>query len=332
MPLDISFYARVGGSKSKFKISIKDTGSREMVIEMTVPSHITKEADGIERLYYMVRFHNGKKTIIPCSYNKASGKIRTKSSKFSTYVLCYVDTSKRGQTIIYNPGYVPSVTTTQTPPEASQTPQGGYTPVPSVTPGAGTPGTGITVPTQTPAPQETPSGNISVTPAPTAVPWETSIPENRPETGPKTVKTGNKYVINSLKYTVTSVTGTKSVKFTGALKNAKKVIIPVSVKIYGSKYKVTAIAKNALKGSKKLKKLSVGTNVQKIGKNAFKGCKKLENIVIKSKKLTIKKTGSKAFKGINKKAKIKVPKGKVKQYKKLLKARGAGKNTKVKKL
>lgn len=54
--------------------------------------------------------------------------------------------------------------------------------------------------------------------------------------------------------------------------------------------------------------------------------------MIKSKKLTLKKTGSNAFKGINKKAKIKVPKGKVKQYKKLVKAKGAGKNTKVQKL
>lgn len=95
---------------------------------------------------------------------------------------------------------------------------------------------------------------------------------------------------------------------------------------------MTAIAKNALKGNKKLKTLSIGSNVQQIGKNAFAGCKKLKNIVIKSKKLKVKKTGSKAFKGINSKATARVPEGKVKQYKKLLKSKGAGKKIKVKKI
>lgn len=98
MPLDISFYAAVNGVESKIKISIKDTGNREITISMSVPSHIEKESAGIERLYYAVRFHNGNKTIIPCDYNSASGKIKFKSSKFSTYVLCYVDTSKGTQT------------------------------------------------------------------------------------------------------------------------------------------------------------------------------------------------------------------------------------------
>ena len=131
---------------------------------------------------------------------------------------------------------------------------------------------------------------------------------------------------------MTSVTGTRSVKFTGVKKKVKKIIIPASIKLSGNKYKVTSIAKNALKGNKKLEKLSIGTNVKQIGKNAFNGCSKLKSIVIKSKKLTAKKTGSKAFKGINSKATIKVPKSRLEQYKKLVKSKGAGKNVKVKKL
>ena len=105
----------------------------------------------------------------------------------------------------------------------------------------------------------------------------------------------------------------------------------LSAKVSGKNYKVTAIAKNALKGNKKLTKLTIGANVKKIGANAFKGCSKLKNIVVKTKKLTKSKVGSNAFKGINAKATIKVPKAKVKAYKKIVKAKGAGKNVNVKK-
>ncbi len=327
MPLDISFYAAVNGVESKIKISIKDTGNREITISMSVPSHIEKESAGIERLYYAVRFHNGNKTIIPCDYNSASGKIKFKSSKFSTYVLCYVDTSKGTQTAppVYPGGgssYIPG-------PAATTTPGTTNTPAPSLVPSS--------VPVLTPTPVPTAEPVPTTEPVPTqtpAIPQETGIPEKSPEPGgtSKTVKTGDKFVVNNLKYTVTSVTGTRSVKFTGVKKKVKKIIIPASIKLSGNKYKVTSIAKNALKGNKKLEKLSIGTNVKQIGKNAFNGCSKLKSIVIKSKKLTAKKTGSKAFKGINSKATIKVPKSRLEQYKKLVKSKGAGKNVKVKKL
>ncbi len=72
-------------------------------------------------------------------------------------------------------------------------------------------------------------------------------------------------------------------------------------------------------------------NVKKIGKNAFKGCRNLKNITIKTKKLTAKRIGTNAFKGINKKAVIKVPAKKLKLYKKIIKAKGAGKKVKFKK-
>lgn len=104
-----------------------------------------------------------------------------------------------------------------------------------------------------------------------------------------------------------------------------------NIDINGSSYKVASIAKNALKNKTKLSKLIIGSNIKSIGKNTFKGCKNLKNIVIKSKKLTTKKTVSGAFKDINSKATVKVPKSKVKKYGKLLKAKGAGKNIKVKK-
>lgn len=105
--------------------------------------------------------------------------------------------------------------------------------------------------------------------------------------------------------------------------SAKNVTIPATVTVRGVKYKVTKIADNAFKGNKKLKTVTIGSNVKSIGKNAFSGCtsltkvtigknvtaigskafykcKKLKSITIQSKK--IKTIGKHAFKGINKKA------------------------------
>lgn len=56
-----------------------------------------------------------------------------------------------------------------------------------------------------------------------------------------------------------------------------------------------------------------------------------ENITIKTNKLTSKKVGSIVFKEIYAKANIKVPKTKLKTYKKLLKAKGVRSKAKIKK-
>ncbi len=78
---------------------------------------------------------------------------------------------------------------------------------------------------------------------------------------------------------------------------------------------------------KKLKKITIGAGVTTIGKKAFAGCKNIKNIIVKSKSL--KKIGKNAFKGINKMAKIKVPKNKLKVYKKLFKKAKLAKSIKV---
>lgn len=112
-------------------------------------------------------------------------------------------------------------------------------------------------------------------------------------------------------------------------KKAASVNIPATVTINHVKYTVTSIAPNAFKNCKKLRKVTVGAKISAIGKQAFFGCRSLKTITVKSK--SIKKIGSKAFKGIHKKAVIKVPKAKLKVYKKLLKKGGVGKNVKIKK-
>ena len=79
----------------------------------------------------------------------------------------------------------------------------------------------------------------------------------------------------------------------------------------------------------KTSKKGTGKNVKTIGKNAFKGCKKLKTITLANKKVTIKKG---AFAGLNtKKITIKAPKMSKKALKKFKKAlKKAGFKGKVK--
>lgn len=146
----------------------------------------------------------------------------------------------------------------------------------------------------------------------------------------KPVKKGSTYTVSGNAYTVTS-TGKKTVEFKKAEESAKTISIPKTVKIKGKTYKVTSIAANAFKNNKKVKSVTVSANITKIGKNAFYGCKNLKKITVKTTKLTSSKVGKNAFKGIHKKAVIKVPGKKLNAYKKLFKAKGAGKQVKVKK-
>lgn len=100
-------------------------------------------------------------------------------------------------------------------------------------------------------------------------------------------------------------------------KKVKTVTIPSTITVNGVSCKVTSITANAFKGQKKLKKVTIGTNVTTIGKKAFFKCSSLKKITVKSK--VLKKVGAKAFSKINSSAKIKVPKNKKKAYKKVFK-------------
>ena len=150
--------------------------------------------------------------------------------------------------------------------------------------------------------------------------------------------------------TMTSVTMPESVKVIGAsaFENCPKL---ATVTVGAG---VTTIEANAFAGCKKLTTLTIGDNVTTIGNNAFKnckalttvtipkkvktiganafaGCKKLKTVIFKTTKLTKKVVGANAFKGIHKKAVIKVPKKKLKDYKKILKKVGInGKKQKIK--
>lgn len=134
---------------------------------------------------------------------------------------------------------------------------------------------------------------------------------------------GTKIADKKLVYKVTKV-GSKGGKIVGEVevvgiknKKSKSVKIAASVTIDGVKYNVTSIGKKAFKGCKKLKKVTIGSNVKTILANAFAKCKKLKKVTIKSKKL--KKVAKGSFKGVKKSCKIKVPKAKKKAYKKMFK-------------
>lgn len=152
----------------------------------------------------------------------------------------------------------------------------------------------------------------------------------------------DKVVINGDTYKVTSVSDSafkdnetikavvigKNVKKIGknafvGCKNLEEVELPNSI---------TTINDKAFYQCTKLKSITISSKVSKIGKQAFYGCKNLKKITIKTKKLTNKKIGSNAFKGISSKATVKVPKNKVKSYKKLLKAKGLNSKVTVKKI
>lgn len=181
-----------------------------------------------------------------------------------------------------------------------------------------------TQPSQKPseAPSQKPSGSPSQKPS--------ESPSQQPGQDIKVPAKGTKLTAKGASYQVTSAAEKNpTVVYKGSKKQKASVTIPDTVTIDKVTYKVTSIAANAFKNNKKLKKVVIGKNVTKIGKKAFYGCSKLKKITVKTTKLTKKNVGRQAFKGIHKKAAFKVPKKKISSYRKVFRARGAAKTTKV---
>lgn len=172
------------------------------------------------------------------------------------------------------------------------------------------------------SPIQKPSGSPSQKPS--------EAPSQQPGQDIKVPAKGTKLTAKGASYQVTSAAEKNpTVVYKGSKKQKASVTIPDTVTIDKVTYKVTSIAANAFKNNKKLKKVVIGKNVTKIGKKAFYGCSKLKKITVKTTKLTKKNVGSQAFKGIHKKAAFKVPKKKISSYRKVFRARGAAKTTKV---
>lgn len=159
-------------------------------------------------------------------------------------------------------------------------------------------------------------------------PEETKAPtvENN---APTVHNAGDTVAINGASYTIISAEDGKQAVTYDKPENTDSIraTIPATITVDNVEYKVTEIADGAFKGNKSLKKVTIGSNVEKIGKKTFYKCKNLKNITISSKSLTKKSVGKNAFKGISEKAKIKVPKKVLKDYTKIFKAKGLNKKT-----
>ena len=169
-----------------------------------------------------------------------------------------------------------------------------------------------------------PTPNQTETPATPGQTEKPSTPE-KPTVVQKVSKNVTYRVLDTKKKTaaVVGVGGKKGKKVTS-------VTIAKTVKINGVTYKVTKIGKNAFKGCKYLKKITIGSNVKKIEKGAFANCRKLASINMK-KANGITSIGSKAFSRINSKAKVSVPSKKLSKYTRMLKKAGLPKKAVIKK-
>ena len=169
-----------------------------------------------------------------------------------------------------------------------------------------------------------PTPNQTETPATPGQTEKPSTPE-KPTVVQKVSKNVTYRVLDTKKKTaaVVGVGGKKGKKVTS-------VTIAKTVKINGVTYKVTKIGKNAFKGCKYLKKITIGSNVKKIEKGAFANCRKLASINMK-KANGITSIGSKSFSKINSKAKVSVPSKKLSKYTRMLKKAGLPKKAVIKK-
>ena len=126
---------------------------------------------------------------------------------------------------------------------------------------------------------------------------------------------GETRTINNITYQVTRASATDPrVCAVGCTKQSLTTLsIPDRITFGGVSYKVTKIDKGAFRDMPGLTTLSLGKNVMKISQTAFYNCPKLKSITVHSKKVS--GIGEKAFSKIYVKAKVHVPKSRVKKYK-----------------
>lgn len=169
--------------------------------------------------------------------------------------------------------------------------------------------------------------STQATPVPTTTPAPTTTPTETPDVNNK------KTSIKGETVTVSKVTFKAISDSEAALNKVKKVKIitsykvPQTITIKGNKVKVTTIDSNAFKGAKKLKKVTIASNVKTIKANAFTNCKKLKTVIVENANVKIKKNAFKGCKTIT----FKVKKSQVKKFSKMLKKAKIGCKFKVKK-
>lgn len=121
------------------------------------------------------------------------------------------------------------------------------------------------------------------------------------------LENGNTVVVNDVLYKVTNAAKKTVTAVSGTNKNGStSITIQSTVVVNKETCTVTEIDADAFKNYKKLKKVTIGSNVTKVGKAAFSGCKNLKNIKVQSK--VLKTFGKKALKGTSAKLTVKIQK------------------------
>ena len=141
---------------------------------------------------------------------------------------------------------------------------------------------------------DTPLDPGNSTPKNTDVPVATTSATQTPTDIVSTVKKGNTYVVNNVKYKVLSTKGTSgTASIVGYVKSAKSVSVKTSVKIRNCTLAVVSINKNTFKNCSVLKgTVKLSGSITSVGNNAFYGCRNITSVIIGSK---LKKIGSKCF-------------------------------------
>ena len=204
-------------------------------------------------------------------------------------------------------------------------------PAPTVSPGVSASPSAVPTPGGSPSASSAPNVDANAKPsdkpaAPgkTTQPGETGQPQKPVQKGEKLQdESGAGYVV------VKADSKNPEVAYQKAAVTKGTVIVPDTVEMNGTTYKVTSIEKKAFGTGKKIKTIILGKNVKTIKKDAFAGCKTLRKIIVKTKKLTKKTVAKKAFRGVRKNVRIIVPKKKKQAYRKLFYQRGLNKKVKI---
>ena len=203
---------------------------------------------------------------------------------------------------------------------------------PSAVPTPGESPAASSTPTDNPAASSTPSASPGVSASPSEVPTPAAKPSDKSEApGSKPAQKGEKLRDeNGAVYVITKADGKNpEVACQKAAATKGTVVVPDTIVVNGTTYKVTSIEKKTFETGKKIKTIILGKNVKFIKKDAFAGCKALQKIVVKTKKLTKKTVAKKAFRGVRKNVRIVVPKKKKQAYRKLFYQRGLNKKVKI---
>jgi hypothetical protein len=137
------------------------------------------------------------------------------------------------------------------------------------------------------------------------------------------------FIQGNVYYTIDTLNNTAFARRTSDVRK-KSYEVPDYITYKGKKVTVNKIANGAFKDCKKATRIVIGKNVTTIEKKAFSGCNQLKTITIKSTKLSSATINAEAFKGIKKSTIVKVPKKKLKEYKKLLRLKGLSSKVSIK--